>query len=155
MHTHRSRFRGILAGSCGVSAVVFATVCVILQLLFGGISAGLAWANGNAVYIEPRTIEMDADPGSTVTVPFRVRKLINKPVTIVGGSPGCGCITLSGLPLELSSAAQEFKVNFAANKSKAGQVVMQNIPLHLNVDSAQVVISIKARVRDGMRANAP
>ncbi|MEI8381002.1 MAG: hypothetical protein WCJ09_12795 [Planctomycetota bacterium] len=149
-HAHqssRSPATTIIRG-IGVCVIILAVAWLTVSLTLGGVQPCLAWSRGEAIYVSPRVHEIEVDAGTTTIIQFQVRKLIFQPVSVVGATPGCGCVSINCLPLELADSPQPIEVSFTASESKVGQIVEQNIPLHLNVDSAPAFLSIKAQIRN-------
>lgn len=138
-------FRGALC----VALLFLVSAWIASLLVFGGIRPGLAWARGEVVYVDPPLIEREVESGSVVAFAFQVRKLTRNPVSIVGAVPGCNCVTVDGLPLELDSTPQQIEVVFTAGRTRNTEVevVEQHIPLVLSVDAVSALLSVRALVR--------
>lgn len=143
---HPARQVVLLAASvCGFLVL---SACLVSYVRWGGVSQGLAWLRGEAVDIVPRVWDAgDVAVGHSMTGVLRIQNLKPSPVAIVGATSLCPCTSIKGMPLELpASGSGQLSVQFRPDVSQVGQVVEQQIPLHLSVNSAPLVLVVRARV---------
>ena len=147
--TQKDLRRGkVVVGS--VACLVLGVAWLSAFIVFGSVQAALAWANGHSVFVSPPVAELEVEAGKTIPILFHIQKLSSQPVRVVGATPGCSCVVVSGLPLDLTDVDNQLEVKFSASERKVGQVVEQQIPLHLNVDAAPAVLRVRARVNKSL-----
>lgn len=88
------------------AAVTWALVLVGV-IRFGSMGATLAYVQGYAIYVEPRSQDLGILDGDLqYVVSIRLRNLTTGPVTLLGTEPVCCCYVLSELPLTIPAGEQ-------------------------------------------------
>ena len=85
----------VLAGSV-FGLLVFVTCLVTLR--WGGISQGLAWLRGEAIYMMPRVCDFgDVPVAETAMVKIGVQNLWSAPEMVLGATSSCACTAILGI----------------------------------------------------------
>ncbi len=75
---------------------------VILGIRFGSVGAAIAWLDGEAIYLTPKTVHLpDRKGGAEESVMFHLRNLTGKEITIIGQRVSCSCAMAEDLPLRI------------------------------------------------------
>jgi hypothetical protein len=93
--------RGI--GLVALLAAVSAASIGLASLAFGSTDAALARLRGERVSIQPRLVDVgEGQAGQTLETVVEVVNRMDHPLTILGGSSDCSCVTTKDLPVRLA-----------------------------------------------------
>lgn len=122
-----------------ISGVLFVLLVSALSIYFSFGSFGDAWlyAKGNRVVIEPKELDFGSGVnGESHTLSFRIRNLSNRPVSVVGASTTCSCVSCDGLPIKVPpTSSQDIPVALHFEGKTAVEVV-QAITIHTDHPNA-------------------
>lgn len=129
-----------------ISGILLAWGWSVLE--FGTVSFGLAYLNGYSVC--PESAEASAGKvgaGNVAVVVFRLKNLVNSPVTVVGAKADCGCLATDNLPLTISpKGISEITLRFAARRNETGTHIRHGALLFLDVDQPPIYLTATAEV---------
>jgi Protein of unknown function (DUF1573) len=148
----RLLWRRCLPGICGV--VFVAAGCVLWAIAtFGSLHHALQYARGARVVLEPDVFTVPAgSPGETRVAVFRAQNLAAIPVSILGATVSCGCLTTDNLPVVIvPRSAMELHVEIRLPESPgAANKQIQTVIYHTDHPSvpafaAKVAVKTTAR----------
>ncbi|GEM_PF-1893103 len=139
-----------------VGRMILSSVFVALSMLvviyiaavasFGGLSAAASWINGSPIHIDQTVSVVNVKSGESITIPIAVRRLTSEPISIVGATAGCGCVSVLNLPLRLTNDVHDLQLRYEASTITSPDFDQQQVQLHLSIDSPPVVLSIEAHI---------
>ena len=143
---HQQSVAQMVTKSVLAAAVMIIALCSTAVICFGGVRAAISRWNGFPVHFDSKSLVVNLKSGESATLSFPVRSLISKPVTIVGATTGCSCVSVHGLPMEVTDAGQSLRVKYNAAGTTAPESDRQYIQLWLNVDSPPIMLDVEAHV---------
>ena len=146
------RFATPILGRIFVGAAVLLTLSIFSALFgvlqFGSIRSAAAYLDGYAVMPENAVLELgDVYVNQSVKGSFLLRNLTNSPLTLLGATPDCSCVRVSGVPAQMEPRGFcTLPVEIRWDRRSANTRISVGIHLHMSADSRPVVLSVKAMV---------
>jgi hypothetical protein len=129
-------------------AVSIVLVGILGHVFYGTIYALPALARGHLVVVEPASQGGGVfRVGEETIVPFALKNLSSRAVTVNGVSTSCTCLRATELPLQIPAKSERILyVRVRPTAEQASKKFMQDIELYLNVVGQRPSFSIGGRV---------